>query len=195
MSSTNILPFDGVVNYFPHFIGNKDAQQFYQSFNAGIQWKADEVMMYGKRIVTKRKMAWYATQDISYEYSHITRQSLPFTKELHQLKALIENISGETFNACLLNLYHSGEEGMGWHSDDEPSIVPNSAIASVSLGANRRFSLQHKKTKQVVDIVLENGSLLMMKGETQTCWQHALSKTKKVNGSRINLTYRKMIIT
>jgi len=109
------------------------------------------------------------------------------------LKDIVENQSGETFNSCLLNLYHSGVEGMSWHSDNEKDLKKNSAIGSVSLGATRKFSFKHKRTKQTTSIILESGSLLMMKGTTQSHWQHRLPPTKKVSSPRINLTFRTIV--
>ena len=109
------------------------------------------------------------------------------------MKKRVEERSGENFNSCLLNLYHDGSQGMGWHSDDEPSLVRDSAIASVSLGVERKFSFKHRETKETVALMLERGSLLVMKGETQRFWRHALPKTKKVASPRINLTFRSFV--
>ena len=106
---------------------------------------------------------------------------------------MAEAITGATFNSCLLNLYHNGTEGMAWHSDDETSLAKNASIASLSLGAERKFSLKHKQTKQTVSVILENGSLLVMKGPTQTHWLHSLPKTKKITTLRINLTFKRMV--
>jgi len=119
---------------------------------------------------------------------------LAFTKELLSLKIKVEEITNEKYNACLLNLYHDGEEGMGWHSDNESTIVSESSIASVSFGAERKFSLKHKESKETISLILENGSLLEMKGLTQRFWQHSLPKSKKVSKPRVNLTFRKMTI-
>lgn len=192
MPMVNLLPFDGVVNYLPGFLSQEQSEDFFEKLLSLIQWRQDEVVIYGKHIKTRREMAWYAIGDLPYKYSNISRTALPFTEELFVLKKLVEAASHETYNACLLNLYHNGEEGMGWHSDDERSIESNSCIASVSLGPDRKFSFRHKKSRQIVDAVLQNGSLLLMKGITQNCWQHALPKMKKVKQPRINLTFRKM---
>lgn len=192
MPMVNLLPFDGVVNYLPGFLSQEQSEDFFEKLLSLIQWRQDEVVIYGKHIKTRREMAWYAIGDLPYKYSNISRTALPFTEELFVLKKLVEAASHETYNACLLNLYHNGEEGMGWHSDDERSIVSNSCIASVSLGPDRKFSFRHKKSRQIVDAVLQNGSLLLMKGITQNCWQHALPKMKKMKQPRINLTFRKM---
>ena len=111
-----------------------------------------------------------------------------------RLKATVEAIAGASFNSCLINLYHHGEEGMSWHSDDEPSLVRGATIASVSLGAERKFAFKHKREPGLTaSIVLEHGSLLLMKGATQEHWLHALPKTKRVSAPRINLTFRSMV--
>lgn len=158
-----------------------------------IEWKADELVMFGKVITTSRKVAWYGDPGLSYRYSGRTKEPLAWTESLLTIKAKVEEVSGESFNSCLLNLYHHGGEGMSWHSDDEPSIVTDSAIASVSFGATRKFVFKHRRSGEKVSLLLEDGSLLMMKGETQRHWLHALPKSKRVPGPRINLTFRRML--
>ena len=125
-------------------------------------------------------------------YSNSTKFALPWTPGLLEIKKKIEEESGETFNSCLLNLYHTGEEGMAWHSDDEKELRKNGCIASVSLGAERKFSFKHKISGETNSVLLEHGSLLEMKDETQTFWKHRLPPTKKVMEARINLTFRQM---
>ena len=186
----NLLPFDGVTNYHGIILDQEQCAFFYQKLMDTIQFKNDEAIIFGKKIITKRKVAWYGSSEFSYTYSKITKTAVLFTKELLALKAIVEKESGETYNSCLLNLYHSGEEGMGYHSDGEKMLKKNGAIASISLGVARKFSFKHKKNKQRIDIVLENGSLLVMKKGTQTNWLHRLPPTKKVNSPRINLTFR-----
>ena len=141
-------------------------------------------------IITKRKVAWYGDKPFKYTYSKTTKSALPWTKELLELKEIIENQIGEKFNSCLLNLYHNGDEGMAWHSDGEKDLKKNGAVGSLSFGAERKFSFKHKKTKQTVSVYLEKGSLLVMKGTTQINWLHRLPPTKKVKNPRINLTFR-----
>src|SRR5699024_713386 len=109
---------------------------------------------------------------------------------LLELKNKIEEETGEEFNSCLLNLYHDGSEGMGWHSDDESDLKKNGTIGSLSLGAKRKFVFKHKTTKEKVEVFLDHGSLLLMKGETQRYWLHTLPPTKKVKSPRVNLTFR-----
>lgn len=191
---TNILPEDGVTHYHGVILNKEKSSFYYEKLLETIDWKNDEVVLFGKKIVTKRKVAWYGEKAFSYTYSKITKTANLWTKELKDLKEVIEKESGEAYNSCLLNLYHSGEEGMGYHSDAEKMLKKNGAIASLSLGAERKFSLKHKTNKKRVDVILENGSLLVMKGETQENWLHRLPPTKKVVKPRINLTFRTIVL-
>jgi alkylated DNA repair dioxygenase AlkB len=186
----SILPKDGAANYNGVIFFEEEAQYYLQTLLYDIEWKNDEAIVFNKRIVTQRKVAWYADKPLDYRYSKVTRTALPWTQVLLKLKAKVEEVSGETFNSCLLNLYHSGNEGMAWHSDSEKQLKPNGAIASVSLGAERQFIFKHKKTKETHGLVLQHGSLLVMKGMTQTHWLHRLPPTKKVHSPRVNLTFR-----
>ena len=189
----NILPFDGTVIYYGQLWTEQEANHYLNKLLETIEWRNDELMMFGKRIITKRKVGWYGEKPFNYTYSKTTKQALPWTEELLKLKARIEKESGETFNSCLLNLYHSGDEGMGWHTDAEPELKKNGAIASVSFGAQRKFVFKHKERKDKVDLFLEHGSLLIMKDATQAFWQHTLPKTKKVTTPRVNLTFRTIV--
>lgn len=189
----NLLPFDGEAFYLGTILGIEDAQTLFNALKESIPWEQDLIKVYGRQILTKRKTAWFADKRFAYTYSHQTKIALPWTPELHGLKQLVEAKTDENYNACLLNLYHDGAEGMAWHSDDESTIVPDSAIASVSLGALRDFDFRHKQKGNKIRISLANGSLLVMKGKCQTFWQHALPKRMKLRSARINLTFRKMI--
>lgn len=188
--SSNWLPMDGIVNYHGSIMNHEDANVFYEKLLHTIAWENDVAIIYGKRIETKRKVAWHGDQPFEYTYSKNTKRALPWTDELLQLKQLVEQRSGETYNSCLLNLYHSGEEGMAWHSDAEKDLKKDGAIGSLSFGAERRFSFKHKKTKEKVTLLLEHGSLLVMKGTTQSHWLHRLPPTKVIHTPRINLTFR-----
>jgi alkylated DNA repair dioxygenase AlkB len=158
-----------------------------------IEWKHDEAIIFGKHIITKRKVAWYGEKPFEYTYSNTTKQALPWTKELLELKTKAEQRTGEQFNSCLLNLYHNGIEGMAWHSDAEKDLKKNGAIGSLSFGAERKFSFSHKQTKETLSISLEHGSLLVMKDATQSNWLHRLPPTKLISKPRINLTFRTII--
>jgi len=155
-----------------------------------IEWKSDEAIIFGKRIVTKRKVAWYGDHPFEYTYSNNTKKALPWTPALLELKLLAEQKSGEKFNSCLLNLYHSGEEGMAWHSDAEKDLKKDGAIASISFGAQRNFCFKHKLSQETVAVLLEHGSLLVMKGTTQSNWLHRLPPAKRIKTARVNLTFR-----
>lgn len=188
----NLLPVDGVVNYYGPILDRLEMARFYEILFRQIPWKNDEAVIFGKRIITARKVAWYGDSDFSYTYSGTTKQALVWTPALAELKGRIQGLTGTVFNSCLLNLYHHGDEGMSWHSDDEKSLVTNSSIASLSLGAEREFRFKHKRLDQKISVLLENGSLLVMKGSTQTHWLHSIPKSKKVTTPRINLTFRSM---
>jgi alkylated DNA repair dioxygenase AlkB len=189
-SLTNLLPKDGIVVYYKNLLTINEANQYFDCLLKTIEWKNDQAFIYGKLIITKRKVAWYGDIDFEYTYSKTTKRALPWTTELLELKKIAEKLTGEKFNSCLLNLYHNGDEGMTWHSDAEKVLKKNGAIASLSLGAERKFSFKHKETKETISLILENGSLLMMKGSTQTYWLHRLPPTKLISTPRINLTFR-----
>jgi alkylated DNA repair dioxygenase AlkB len=192
-NTENLLPYDGTVNYYGRVLKPQEASIYCEILMDTIAWKNDEAVIFGKHIITKRKAAWYGDAGYFYTYSGTTKQALEWTPELLALKQLVEDLTGVTFNSCLLNLYHNGGEGMAWHSDDESSLGKNTTIASLSFGAERKFSLKHKATKQAVSTLLENGSLLVMKDATQSNWLHSLPKSKKISRPRINLTFRTII--
>lgn len=189
----NLLPYQGDVSYFGKIMSDQEAGRFFKFLLHEIPWESDCVIMFGKRIETKRKVAWYADAPLEYTYSKITKKAQIFNEGLLELKQISEEISGEQYNSCLLNLYHDGSEGMAYHSDGEPDLKPGGAIASLSFGAERKFSFKHKKTGERVDLQLENGSLMVMKGITQKHWFHRLPPTKKIKSARINLTFRTVV--
>lgn len=190
---SNWLPYDGTVNYYGKLLSRAQADHYLNSLLETIVWRNDEAVIFGKKIVTKRKVAWYGDASYEYTYSNTTKRALYWTADLLELKALIEAETGERFNSCLLNLYHSGEEGMAWHSDSETDLEKDGAIGSLSFGAERKFAFKHKQSKEKVELVLEHGSLLVMKDTTQTHWLHRLPPTKKITRPRVNLTFRSMV--
>lgn len=189
----NWLPKDGTVNYYGKLFTDLEAYYYLDSLLKHIEWRNDEAIIFGKKIITKRKVAWYGEKPFEYTYSNTTKYALPWTKELLTLKAMIEKETGETFNSCLLNLYHNGTEGMAWHSDGEKDLKKDGAIASLSFGAERRFAFKHKKTGERVEMILAHGSLLVMKDTTQSYWLHRLPPSKRITGPRVNLTFRTII--
>jgi alkylated DNA repair dioxygenase AlkB len=188
----NLLPKDGIAIYHGVVFNEMEASRICKELFDTIPWKQDEVVMFGKKIITKRKVAWYADAGITYTYAGVKKSGLEWTEALLEIKHKVEGATGARYNACLLNLYHEGEEGMGWHQDNEKEMVAGSSIASLSFGAARKFAFKHATTNERLDIELANGSLLDMKGTIQQHWYHALPKTKKVKQLRINLTFRLM---
>lgn len=191
VNNNNLLPCNGIVNYTPALLTPLQANEYYTTLLQTIPWQHDEVVIFGKKITTKRKTAWYGTNAFTYTYSNTKKTALPFTPELLELKNITEAACGHTFNSCLLNLYHNGTEGMGWHSDNEKEM--GSVIASVSLGEERKFVFKHRSTREKVEVNLQNGSVLLMKGDTQKYWIHTLPIMLKKNNARINLTFRNLL--
>ena len=188
----NLIPYDGEAIYHGVVFPEDVATEMVHSLFDTIPWKSDEVMMFGKKIITKRKVAWFADTGISYTYAGVKKTGFSWTDKLLEIKQKIERMTGANYNACLLNLYHEGEEGMGWHQDNEKEMVTGSSIASLSFGAARKFAFKHATTNERLDIELAHGSLLEMKGAIQQFWYHSLPKTKRVKQMRINLTFRLM---
>ena len=189
----NVLPKDGEAIYHGVIYDHPEADRFFQTLSKDIPWRHDEAIMFGKHIVTARQVAWYGDENYSYTYSGHNHVALKWSTELLSIKQVVENIAGYTYNSCLLNLYEDGTQGMGWHHDDEKGLGKNANIASVSFGAERRFDFRHKQSREKVSVMLEHGSLLIMRGTTQSNWQHQIPKTKKVTSPRINLTFRRML--
>jgi alkylated DNA repair dioxygenase AlkB len=190
----NLLPFDGELYYFGHIFPIAEANHWQQILTQKIAWKNDELLMFGKKIITNRKVALYADNTTTYTYSKQTKQALAWTPELLQLKRIIETKTAQTFNMCLLNLYHHGKESMGWHSDNESELQTNGSIASLSFGAERKFMFKHKESKKIITLNLEHGSLLLMQGSIQQHWLHQLPPMAKVEAPRINLTFRNRVM-
>ena len=186
----NLLPQQGEAYYFGKIFSEAEADKNFRELLENVHWERDEVMIFGKRIVTARKTAWYGEKEFEYTYSKMTKKARLFIPQLLPVKQQVEEVTGQKFNSCLLNLYHSGEEGMSWHSDAEAELGPQPAIASVSFGITRRFVFKNKTSGEKIELQLEPGSLLLMAGDTQANWVHSLPKSKKIKEPRINLTFR-----
>ncbi len=189
-SPQNLLPYDGDAIYLGLIMDAGAAGVFMKRLMAEVAWQHDAIQMFGKQVITARQVAWYGDSGLLYTYSKTTKMPRPWTPLLLELKHTVEDHCNITFNSCLLNLYHEGSQGMGWHADDEKELGDNPAIAALSFGAPRRFLFRHNDTKEKKEIILENGSLLLMKGTTQHHWQHSLPKALKVKAPRISLTFR-----
>ena len=189
-SDRPLLPYNGAVEYTPSLFSRADSDSLFQELLETTPWQEDEVVLFGQRRILSRKVAWMADEGFTYSYSGTSKSATPWTSAVMLVKELVERQTAQRFNSCLLNLYHNGSEGMGWHSDDEKTLGRNPVIASVSFGAERIFKLKHRESKEVVSLLLEHGSLLIMKGETQHYWVHTMPKTKKITTPRVNLTFR-----
>ncbi|WP_213195939.1 alpha-ketoglutarate-dependent dioxygenase AlkB family protein [Cloacibacterium caeni] len=189
----NLLPKDGTVHYYGKIFTEEQSAIYYVKLLNEINWQHDVVKIFGKEIVTKRKVAFLGDEGISYKYSGKNKIAENWLKFILEIKYTVEQISGEKFNACLLNYYHNGSEAMSWHSDNEKEILKHSAIASVSFGAERKFGFKHNFSKEEISLMLENGSLLIMKDETQIYWKHKLYTNAKITEPRVNLTFRTIL--
>jgi alkylated DNA repair dioxygenase AlkB len=188
-----IIKHDGEAVYYPCVFDGVTSVQLLAELVQAIEWQHDQVIMFGKQITTKRKVAWYAGEGISYTYAGKRKDPLPWTPLLLSIKEKVEKQTKANYNACLLNLYHAGDEGMSWHRDNEKEIVPESSIASVSFGAARKFAFKHVSDEKKIEVMLESGSILDMRGPIQQHWYHALPPSKKVKDLRVNLTFRLLI--
>ncbi len=193
--TNNLLPYDGQVNDLGIVI-DYPSPLFYNLVTE-LPWQEDIVTLFGKTHVTTRQIVWMGDSDIDYQYSGHTRQTIPWTDTVFHVKHHIEQKLLDlgidaNFNSCLLNYYPSGEDDMGYHADDERELGEQPVIASLSLGATRKFVFKHKKTQDKVELYLESGQLIVMHGETQSFWKHSITKTKKVTTARISLTFRQI---
>ena len=184
------LPDSDIV-YYPNFLGAKQADHYFKSIKASTPWQQDDITVFGKTYPQPRLTALFGENSKPYSYSNITMHPHAFTAELLELRNKLQMEIGVHFTSCLLNLYRNGQDSNGWHSDDEKALGKNPIIASISLGQERYFHLKHKLKKDLKQkLLLEHGSLLIMKGETQHCWYHQIPKTAKTIQERINITFR-----
>ncbi len=173
-------------NVFPDTLHGR----LFQALQNSIPWQQHVIKVYGRSLPAPRLSAWYGDPGAVYSYSGLRLEPLPWTPDLLEIRSIVEELVTAQFNSALLNLYRDGRDSVGWHSDAEPELGRNPLIASVSLGAIRRFVLQHKKIRQQVVLDLPPGSVLLMSGPTQHYWRHQLPKTRRTVGPRINLTFR-----
>ena len=188
---TIIPATDADIHLFNSFLGEHEANNLFRLLHSTIPWQQDYIKMYGQNIAIPRLQAWYGDPGCSYSYSGIQLRPLGWTSLLLEIKKRVESAVGTGFNSVLINLYRDGRDSNGWHSDDEPELGQSPIIASLSLGAVRRFRLRHRQGKaQTVNLDLTPGSLLVMAGDTQKYWQHCVTKTARKVKPRINLTFR-----
>ena len=182
---------DASLDYIDSFFYRNEADLLFAQLLDEINWRSEKIVMYGKEMEMPRLSSWVGDHGARYTYSRRTFVPSPWTPTLTIIRSRLEKHLGTEFNSCLCNLYRTGQDSMGWHSDDEPELGIDPTIASISLGEPRRFKLRHRRYRSLKhDIVLGPGSLLVMSGDTQANWQHSLPKSAQVLGSRVNLTFR-----
>lgn len=190
--STINLNLEGAdITYYPNFFNTEDSNLYLKNLLKTINWQQDTITVYGKKHLQPRLTAFYADNGKTYKYSNIIMQPHTFKNDLLKIKNKIETKLKIKFTSCLANLYRNGNDGNGWHADNEKELGKNPIIASVTFGAERSFQFKHKTNKLLkTKLTLQHGSLLLMQGETQKNWLHQIPKTKKNIGKRINLTFR-----
>jgi alkylated DNA repair dioxygenase AlkB len=181
---------NGEYLYISNFFNKSESDYFLNTLLNKIDWKQEEMKMYGKTIKFPRLTSWYGNNDKPYSFSGINLEPNVWTTDLLKIKDKIELKSNAIFNSVLLNLYRNGNDSISWHTDAEKELGINPIIASVNFGATRKFQLRHRETKEKIEIELNHGSLLIMRGELQHFWQHQVPKTKRIVDKRINLTFR-----
>jgi len=185
---------DGSLTLFPQFFNTEQADSYFNQLISGIDWKQEKISFYGKTHNVPRLSAWYGETGLSYEYSGIRAKAIPWHPALLEIKHKIESVTEERLNSVLVNLYRNGNDGVAWHSDNEPELGPDPVIASVTYGEERQFQLKHRTQKSLKkSFVLPHGSLLLMGNKTQLNWLHQIPKSKRLLGPRINLTYRYIV--
>lgn len=192
-ATPTVVPLlDGELSLYAPGLAPHEADRAFSRLQAEIPWRQESITIFGKRYRQPRLIAWYGDTGKTYAYSGLVLEPLPWTETLLRLKTQVETLASSPFNSVLLNYYRDGQDSMGWHSDDEPELGMNPVIASLSLGASRRFRLRHRTRPDLpkVELWLSHGSLLVMAGATQHYWQHAVPKTAKAIGPRVNLTFR-----
>lgn len=183
-----LLPNDGSALYRPSVFGTGHSERLFRDIMDETPWEARNIVLFGREVPQPRLACWFG--DRSYSYSGITLDPRPMTPTLLEIKSVVEELARTTFNSVLVNLYRDGNDSMGLHADDEPELGPEPIIASVSLGGERNFRLRHRESKELRQISLASGSVLVMSGRSQACWMHDIPKTKRYVAPRINLTYR-----
>jgi alkylated DNA repair dioxygenase AlkB len=191
----NLLPYDGELYLFRQFYPIDESDYLFTTFESGLDWQEESIFIFGRWVKVPRLMCWYGDPDAYYQYSSVTHKPSPWNKELQLVRVKIEQQFGSTYNSVLANLYRNGIDSMGCHADDEKELGSTPIIASLSLGDERLFKLHHKKNKEIVDINLGHGDLLIMAGTIQNHWLHSVPKTKKLKTPRINLTFRNIVET
>lgn len=193
MNTQTLSHLDGTLELTEHFIPPDEAATLFEHLRDQLDWRQEQIKMFGKSVPVPRLVCWYGDPGAVYTYSGTRHDPLPWTLLLSELRARVEQHTHHMFNSVLGNLYRDGNDSMGWHADKEKELGPEPCIASLSFGAARLFRAQHSKTRQIVDTMLNSGSLLVMRGTFQKYWRHCVPKSRDTTGPRINLTFRRIV--
>jgi len=192
LSDINLLPFDGIVNDHGDVLAPGAADALFERLLHDLPWRPDVAVRNGVASATRRHALWYGDRPFTYSHSGMERRAEPWPGALLDApRRLAEATAQARFDSCVLNLYHDGSEGMAWHSDSEAAHGPHTAIASLSLGAPRRFAFMHKRSRERRELTLRHGQLIVMRGQTQRHWLHAVMKSAGIAAPRISLTFRR----
>lgn len=187
----NLLPYGGELYYIPDIFTQEKSDEYFNQLFAEIRWKQEPIKIFGKEVMQPRLTAWYGDNDKPYTYSGLTMEAYHWIHPLMEIKSTADEYSDAESTSALLNLYRNGNDGLGWHRDNEKVLGPTPTVASISLGVPRIFQLRNYHDKKVgISLELQPGSLLIMRGETQRNWEHRVPKSKKIHGARINITFR-----
>ena len=193
LTAQQFLPFDGTATLYEDFLDFEFASRAFNQIRDESDWEQPEITIFGNTVLEPRLSTWHNELGEGYKYSGVMRRAQPFSEMLSEIRDRCAEITNTPFNSALVNFYRNGQDGVGWHSDNEACNGPEPTIASVSIGATRRFDLRHRETGETIKIQLRSGSLLVMAGKSQQCWVHQVAKTKRVQEPRINLTFRRVI--
>ena len=189
----NLVGQDGEIFLVKRFYGSVDADRIFIRLLNDLAWQEEQIVIVGKRVKVPRLVCWYGDSEAVYRYSGTIHQPLSWTEDLLEIKQQLEQVCGHTFNSVLANLYRDGNDSMGWHADKEKELGINPYIASLNLGEERMFRIRHNKTRSTLDLILQQGDVLLMGGSLQHHWRHCVPKTAKEKKPRINLTFRRVI--
>lgn len=188
-----LLPRDGSALFVPEFLAAAQAEQHFRRLHEALHWEQRSLRIAQREIPQPRLAAWIADAGVHYSYSGLSLRRQDWTHELLALRALVEARAGQRFNGLLANLYRDGRDSVAWHADDEAELGPEPVIASLSLGATRRFELRHEENRETVRVDLSAGSLVVMSGLSQARWRHRVPKQPRIDAARINLTFRAIL--
>lgn len=189
-TAQELLPHHGSLLLYLDVLTPESSRSAFASLSEDLDWRQNHIKMFGRVMPEPRLVSWIGDQGVEYTYSGLNLLPAPWSPLISELRIMCEDLAGTSFNSVLANLYRTGSDGVGWHSDDEPELGIDPVIASLSLGAERRFDLRHKISREQVKIGLPPGSVAVMSGSCQSNWHHRIAKTKRPIGPRINLTFR-----